>query len=60
MELAMKLRRITIAGSVKDFEFCSSLLPATLLCSILEIKSQLAFMKLLSSIHLVKQNYEES
>ena len=60
MELAMKSRRITITGSVKNFEFCSSLLPATLLCSLLEIKSQLAFMKLLSSIHLVKQNYEES
>ena len=56
----MKSRRTTIAGSIKDFEFCSSLLPATLLCSLLEIKSQLAFMKLLSSIHLVKQNYEES
>ena len=49
MELAMESRRTTIAGSVKDPEFCSSLLPAALLCSLLELESQLAFMMLLSS-----------
>ena len=38
MELAMESRRTTIAGSVKDPEFCSSLLPVALLCSLLEIE----------------------
>ena len=49
MELAMESRRTTIARSVKDSKFYSSLLPAALLCSLLELESQLAFMKLLSS-----------
>ena len=45
MELAMESRRTTIAGSVKDPEFCSSLLFTSLLRSLLEIESRLAFMR---------------